>query len=60
MGVQDLPDPLRQKPPSGRPVDVDALAAALHARVDGEVRFDAGSRAAYSTDASNFRTGAAR
>ena len=29
--------------------------AALRARVDGEVRFDAGSRAAYSTDASNFR-----
>ena len=24
-------------------------------RVDGEVRFDAGSRATYSTDASNFR-----
>jgi FAD/FMN-containing dehydrogenase/Fe-S oxidoreductase len=31
------------------------LAADLRARVDGEVRFDAGSRAAYSTDASNFR-----
>jgi FAD/FMN-containing dehydrogenase/Fe-S oxidoreductase len=31
------------------------LAAALRDRVDGEVRFDAGSRAAYSTDASNFR-----
>ena len=33
----------------------DALAAALRTRVDGEVRFDAGSRAAYSTDASNYR-----
>nr|WP_062330945.1 FAD-binding and (Fe-S)-binding domain-containing protein [Herbidospora sakaeratensis] len=32
-----------------------ALEAALRDRVDGEVRFDAGSRAAYSTDASNFR-----
>src|SRR5690349_21064190 len=31
------------------------LAAALRRRVDGEVRFDAGSRGAYSTDASNFR-----
>ncbi len=30
-------------------------ASALRARVDGEVRFDAGSRAAYSTDASNYR-----
>jgi len=27
----------------------------LRERVDGEVRFDEGSRAAYSTDASNFR-----
>jgi FAD/FMN-containing dehydrogenase len=27
----------------------------LRDKVDGEVRFDAGSRAAYSTDASNFR-----
>jgi len=31
------------------------LERALRDRVDGEVRFDAGSRAAYSTDASNFR-----
>ncbi|UIJ63944.1 FAD-binding oxidoreductase [Amycolatopsis acidiphila] len=36
-------------------VDAAALAAELTRRVDGEVRFDAGSRAAYSTDASNFR-----
>jgi FAD/FMN-containing dehydrogenase len=32
-----------------------SLARDLRARVDGEVRFDAGSRGAYSTDASNFR-----
>ncbi len=31
------------------------LAQDLRERVDGEVRFDAGSRGAYSTDASNFR-----
>src|SRR3954464_15762594 len=31
------------------------VVTALEKRVDGEVRFDAGSRAAYSTDASNFR-----
>jgi FAD/FMN-containing dehydrogenase/Fe-S oxidoreductase len=41
-------------------VDVDMPAMReferdLAERVDGEVRFDAGSRAAYSTDASNFR-----
>src|SRR5918999_1680648 len=32
-----------------------ALAADLRAVVEGEVRFDAGSRALYSTDASNYR-----
>ncbi len=31
------------------------LSNALGGRVDGEVRFDVGSRGAYSTDASNFR-----
>src|SRR4051794_37791144 len=31
------------------------LARDLTARIDGEVRFDSGARAAYSTDASNFR-----
>jgi FAD/FMN-containing dehydrogenase/Fe-S oxidoreductase len=36
-------------------VTLTAAGAALRARVDGEVRFDDGSRAAYSTDASNFR-----
>ncbi|HEY2300209.1 MAG TPA: FAD-binding oxidoreductase, partial [Jatrophihabitans sp.] len=35
--------------------DRSALERALAAAVDGEVRFDAGTRAAYSTDASNFR-----
>ncbi|BBZ37978.1 FAD-binding and (Fe-S)-binding domain-containing protein [Mycobacterium conspicuum] len=33
----------------------DAVAADLRAQVDGEIRFDPGSRAAYSTDASNYR-----
>jgi FAD/FMN-containing dehydrogenase/Fe-S oxidoreductase len=40
--------------PSG-PIDDAALERALRERVDGEVRFDAGTRGAYSTDASNFR-----
>jgi len=35
--------------------DTAALEAALRARVAGEVRFDAGSRALYATDASNYR-----
>lgn len=35
--------------------DVRGLEAALKAHVEGEVRFDAGSRALYATDASNYR-----
>src|SRR6185312_16400862 len=33
----------------------DSLASDLHQNVDAEVRFDPGSRAAYSTDGSNYR-----
>ncbi|GAA3799065.1 FAD-binding and (Fe-S)-binding domain-containing protein [Streptomyces phyllanthi] len=54
MGVREAPDPRTgagQRPET----DAEELRAALRERVDGEVRFDAGSRAAYSTDASNFR-----
>ncbi|MGA8117978.1 MAG: FAD-linked oxidase C-terminal domain-containing protein [Actinocatenispora sp.] len=36
-------------------LDVRAVEAALRARVDGEVRFDPGSRGAYATDGSNYR-----
>ena len=36
-------------------VDVESLCDDLRARVDGEVRSDAGSRGAYSTDGSNYR-----
>lgn len=36
-------------------VDQTALERALRAEVDGEVRFDAGSRGAYATDGSNYR-----
>jgi FAD/FMN-containing dehydrogenase/Fe-S oxidoreductase len=36
-------------------VDSDHLARDLRTEVGGEVRFDAGSRAAYSTDGSNYR-----
>ncbi|TQE32238.1 FAD-binding oxidoreductase [Streptomyces ipomoeae] len=53
-GTGNLPDPVTGREPAP-PLDPAALEAALRARVDGEVRFDAGSRAAYSTDASNFR-----
>ncbi len=36
-------------------VDAGALEEALRRRVRGEVRFDAGSRALYATDGSNYR-----
>jgi FAD/FMN-containing dehydrogenase/Fe-S oxidoreductase len=36
-------------------IDRRSLAADLRASIEGEVRFDAGSRALYATDASNYR-----
>ncbi|MFG1779501.1 FAD-binding and (Fe-S)-binding domain-containing protein [Micromonospora sp. NPDC049048] len=50
-----LPDPVTRAPAPATGVDLDALAARLRPVVDGEVRFDAGSRGAYSTDGSNYR-----
>lgn len=50
-----LPDPVLRPPEPAHHVDLAALAADLRAVADGEVRFDDGSRAAYSTDASNYR-----
>ena len=51
--VLSLTDPEpRARPPR---VDARALEAALRERIEGEVRFDAGSRALYATDASNYR-----
>ncbi|WP_405431372.1 FAD-binding and (Fe-S)-binding domain-containing protein [Micromonospora sp. NBC_00617] len=50
-----LPEPALRPPEPAHDIDLDALAADLRHAVDGEVRFDAGSRAAYSTDASNYR-----
>src|SRR5438105_13597890 len=38
-----------------RRVDARSLERELRRRVEGEVRFDDGSRALYSTDASNYR-----
>ncbi|HET9657268.1 MAG TPA: FAD-binding protein [Kineosporiaceae bacterium] len=45
----------REASGDGLQVDVRQLQRALRDRVDGEIRFDAGSRGAYSTDASNYR-----
>jgi FAD/FMN-containing dehydrogenase/Fe-S oxidoreductase len=43
------------RPRSASPVDAKALKALLERTVEGEVRFDAGSRALYATDGSNYR-----
>ncbi len=48
-----MAEPSTSTGPAG--TDVRGLVADLRARVDAEVRFDAGSRGAYSTDASNYR-----
>src|SRR6266850_785308 len=37
------------------PMDASGLAKSLRSQIRGEVRFDAGSRALYATDASNYR-----
>jgi FAD/FMN-containing dehydrogenase/Fe-S oxidoreductase len=55
MSAVTLPDPVRRPPAPADHIDLAALAAELRAEVDGEVRFDAGSRAAYATGASNYR-----
>ncbi|WP_232078479.1 FAD-binding and (Fe-S)-binding domain-containing protein [Mycobacterium paraseoulense] len=41
--------------PERTPTLFEAVAADLRDHVDGEIRFDPGSRATYSTDASNYR-----
>ena len=41
--------------PGSNSVDAAGLAAALRSQIRGEVRFDRGSRALYSTDGSNYR-----
>ncbi|TXS38428.1 FAD-binding and (Fe-S)-binding domain-containing protein [Streptomyces sp. OR43] len=43
------------EPATGAAPDLRSLRRELGRRVDGEVRFDDGSRGAYATDASNYR-----
>ncbi len=52
MTATMLPSPVTR---SGASIDRSRLERQLRASVRGEVRFDPGSRAAYSTDASNYR-----
>ncbi len=48
-------DSATHTPSRHAPWPLQALREALTERVDGEVRFDSGTRATYSTDASNYR-----
>src|SRR5580692_2858378 len=50
-----MADPVTQVMVPAADVDVVKLQAALHERVDGEVRFDSGTLSAYAQDASNYR-----
>jgi FAD/FMN-containing dehydrogenase/Fe-S oxidoreductase len=52
LDSEPSPGPQRTR---GNDIEVRGLEAELNAQVEGEVRFDAGSRAAYSTDSSNYR-----
>ncbi|MGH7593374.1 MAG: FAD-binding oxidoreductase, partial [Gemmatimonadales bacterium] len=47
--------PSRDDAASSHPDYARTLARELRERTSGEVRFDSGSRAAWSTDASNYR-----
>ncbi len=47
--------PTRIRPGDQQMDFANSLAADLRDRIEGEVRFDAGSRALYSTDGSNYR-----
>jgi FAD/FMN-containing dehydrogenase/Fe-S oxidoreductase len=55
--VNSNPEELRPEQiwPSQTPEQATELEAELRGKVQGEVRFDAGSRAIYATDASNYR-----
>src|SRR5438105_2798710 len=45
----------QMKPLHPAEIDSEGLASSLRKRIRGEVRFDNGSRALYSTDSSNYR-----
>ncbi len=53
--LKNVPGPSRERPGDKAPAYAKDLAAELRRKVRGEVRFDDGSRALYSTDGSNYR-----
>lgn len=54
IAPEELTRPLGARPGTGD-VDVEGLRRALEKQVEGEVRFDPGTRAMYAVDASNYR-----
>ena len=54
-GAGAPPLPQAGKPTHGGDIDAAALARELEGALEGEVRFDAGHRALYSTDGSHYR-----
>ena len=59
ISADELRRPIESRPPdwrrAGEHVDAAALERDLLREVEGEVRFDAGSKAMYALDASNYR-----
>src|SRR4051794_16460494 len=55
VSIRKRPQARRRGAATTAELDARALGAALAAEVDGEVRFDDGSRALYATDGSNYR-----
>jgi FAD/FMN-containing dehydrogenase/Fe-S oxidoreductase len=55
MAIVTLPVPRARRPSEAGGPEPFELSRALRAAVRGEVRFDLGTRAVYSTDASNYR-----
>ncbi|HET7873267.1 MAG TPA: FAD-linked oxidase C-terminal domain-containing protein, partial [Terriglobales bacterium] len=58
VSVEELKQPIVGRPPDWRKpqnVDVAGLEHELRRNVQGEVRFDAGSKAMYAVDAGNYR-----
>ncbi|HVX67252.1 MAG TPA: FAD-binding and (Fe-S)-binding domain-containing protein [Bryobacteraceae bacterium] len=53
--LDNIRGPARERPDDKPPRYAEELARELRRKIEGEVRFDNGSRALYSTDGSNYR-----
>ena len=58
ISIDELRNSIASRPPDWRSaagVDVRSLEADLRKNIEGEVRFDAGTKAMYAVDAGNYR-----